>query len=559
MTLRTALFCLIILCLLAACEARTDVARSPSPQATLPPLTPTQTVIPARTPTVTVTIRPTKTSTPIPTNSSPAPLSETGPWMMFYSTNSSTGPNPIRGPILMNADGSAWEPVNLPGVSKSDQDNNLQWMGSASWSRPFIALQAFKEFDISDCGQSAPTTLDPEADMLYILKLPENKVVQTVRLLGLEALAEVQKYNCTMRKQNSEFSAPVLGVTENVTSLRWSPDGRYLVFPAAPDSPAADLYIFDTFTESVRRLTTRQNNPRILSWSWDGQYVLYEGVKKFEYFNTRTLESKGVYAVTIAGTDRFLFKPDFVPRVEGWLSMTTGIVNDGFCDPTIKCGSHLRIVDLATGTNEVIYNNPEVRINIYADPFSHHILVKDPPVESSARKETTPSPGASTLESTERRLGLFRLDLGMRTMQPIIEGEVPYPIWDEELDAFLLVEYEKNPQHTKHVSQLYYDRDQGYRIIKLDNRPYLSPDWRWMIKPAGQEWFMRDMYDRRIQKVSGPDGNWSPDSSAYVEIVYQDQLKEWWLMVYRQRNYWRPVLARRISTGAVWGWVWIQP
>ncbi len=50
-------------------------------------------------------------------------------------------------------------------------------------------------------------------------------------------------------------------------TLAWSPDGRFLAYVAATDGPSADIYVYDTQTSEVRRITDGPNQPELLGWS----------------------------------------------------------------------------------------------------------------------------------------------------------------------------------------------------------------------------------------------------------------------------------------------------
>ena len=63
----------------------------------------------------------------------------------------------------------------------------------------------------------------------------------------------------------------------------WSPDGRWLAFNAAIDGPSADVYVYDTSTNSIERLTDGPDQSVDLVWSPDSAYIVH-GVADSLYY-----------------------------------------------------------------------------------------------------------------------------------------------------------------------------------------------------------------------------------------------------------------------------------
>lgn len=95
------------------------------------------------------------------------------------------------------------------------------------------------------------------ADLNYqiaILKLPGFQVVRTFSLLGGEARQAVRQEWTRLQSKDGGFPV-VFGVARDTSKSRWSPDGRYLAFSAAMEGPEADIYLYDSRTNGLRRLT----------------------------------------------------------------------------------------------------------------------------------------------------------------------------------------------------------------------------------------------------------------------------------------------------------------
>ena len=64
----------------------------------------------------------------------------------------------------------------------------------------------------------------------------------------------------------------------NYDMVAWQPgEGRLLAFVGAMDGPTADLYVYDTRTKEITRLTNGPSQALAPTWSPDGQYVLHFG------------------------------------------------------------------------------------------------------------------------------------------------------------------------------------------------------------------------------------------------------------------------------------------
>ncbi len=83
-----------------------------------------------------------------------------------------------------------------------------------------------------------------------------------------------------IRKQMAETGPgnlphPVRAVTRP-DILAWSPDGRYLAFISAASGPAADLYLYDTRADQVRRMTSALYQAAAPVWSPDGLWIVFD-------------------------------------------------------------------------------------------------------------------------------------------------------------------------------------------------------------------------------------------------------------------------------------------
>ncbi|MFN2297831.1 MAG: hypothetical protein ACK2UB_03210, partial [Anaerolineales bacterium] len=58
-------------------------------------------------------------------------------------------------------------------------------------------------------------------------------------------------------------------------NVQWSPDSRYLAFPAMIDGNSTDIYVYDVPSEQIRRKDDSTLNVAALEWSPDGKWILF--------------------------------------------------------------------------------------------------------------------------------------------------------------------------------------------------------------------------------------------------------------------------------------------
>lgn len=61
----------------------------------------------------------------------------------------------------------------------------------------------------------------------------------------------------------------------------WSPNSHYFAFASAHEGLSADLYIFDTHTLTLTRLTDGPTQIGDIQWSPDSQWIIHQGVENF--------------------------------------------------------------------------------------------------------------------------------------------------------------------------------------------------------------------------------------------------------------------------------------
>ena len=488
-----------------------------------------------------VSATPTSTPTlgPPPPTLVPEPISTSGPWLLLSGGTTYTGAMPVIDPVIINFDGTGWEYLNIPHPPDIEPNERHWWYGDFPPNIPYIAIRGYASEYYLNCVKDAisPTTQGQFDYYLYIIKLPENKVVNKFRLLGLQAEAQILKDNCTLK---GDDAPTVWGVTSLSINVSWSPDGRLMAFSAAPDGPSADLYLYDTQTDTFRRLTHHQNNPHVLGWSPDGKTIIYQAVSEVTSFKDQILKSSGLYAVSISGTDRLLYKTKKTHAGLQWLSQSHFIITDALCTMWTNedCKGRVLLFDLSNGKSEEIFEGDLLMFRFSADPINHLLLLSHP---------TLP--------------GLLYFDLETRSLNPVpLEEGFPFPYWDAKLQLFRYKDNDFDPPYTQHNTLLRFSKADGFIVEKVDNMPDHSPDGRWKVITEEEKKFIQDAQGRNIQELSkGGSCGWSPNSSTYIQLIEKPEEAATWVMVYQKENNWQPIVTRKIPEGYLMWCKWISP
>ncbi len=242
------------------------------PTDTVPPVTPTEGTEPG-------------VETPV---SIPANLNETGPWLLV-ETN--------QGLWASNADGSGMGQL-------TDTDY---------WNRN---LNAAVQPGGNKVVFLSPTNFDLNHMSLNLLSLPEGTVT---RITDLTSPATESYVNATP----GDFEMSALEAVRDEHNYAWSPDGTRLAFVGLMDGPSAEIYIYNTLTEQVKRVSTDDAQNYWPSWSPDGETLLYLGT---DFFGVGAgFDTTGVWSARGDGSNvTWLYVPEGgSEEIAGWLDNTT--------------------------------------------------------------------------------------------------------------------------------------------------------------------------------------------------------------------------------------------
>lgn len=342
---RIATAALLLLC--AACAAETpslpgtptlDSAASSTTGSQLPSaipsVTPIQlpTVIPTSTPRPTATSRPLPSATPDPS----LPLSDEPPWRFSVTPD---------GVAVSNPDGSGqrllvpYQPLLFEGEAYDI------WfaaeVGSDGWAAVRIASVA-----------------DDHADpRLFVFHLPDLSPVAEFHLLAPEL--RPMRYNGYDNIAGPEWTDDVpLAVREFSSSgMTWSEAGNRLAFVAAIDGPSADLYLYETSSGDLRRLTDGPNQPKLAGWSPDGRVLLHHEIADLWIGDGSSFTNLGLWAAATDGSgSRRILAAGQPVIVLGWTSPSRFLVThyDSGARPKPLVG--LELIDLDRGRVQTYFD-----------------------------------------------------------------------------------------------------------------------------------------------------------------------------------------------------------
>ena len=155
--------------------------------------------------------------------------------------------------------------------------------------------------------------------------------------------------------------------TDNVNwwEIKWSPNGRYLAFPAALEGDSSDLYIYDSGGGNIRRLTTGPDHVGPIWWSPDGSTIIMSEISKdggYPYVSS-------VWAVSLRDGDiKLLYSLDdpYPQGLLGWLDNDRFITFGGtsLANALDLPAIDLRLVDKVTGKVTLLFNGGVMMVSL---------------------------------------------------------------------------------------------------------------------------------------------------------------------------------------------------
>jgi len=287
------------------------------------------------------------TNTP-DTNSSPTPT-------LVLPTNTKIPPantNKLgtEGPWLLMQTGQGLWAANPDGSAVTQLSDEDYWHADlADAIQPRGNLIAF----------ISPGSYDFHHMALNLLSLPDGKVTKITDLTTPETEAYTE-----LNPGDPGFAA--LRAIAEQRSLAWSPDGTRLAFVGLMDGPSAEIYLYETASGHIQRVSRDDAQNFRPSWSPDGKSLLYFGTDSFGTgagYNT-----SGVWSARGDGTNvTWLYVPKGgAEELVGWLDNTTAVLATW----TAVCGSErLRLFDIVS--TKTVMLEEECFISATANSWQH--------------------------------------------------------------------------------------------------------------------------------------------------------------------------------------------
>jgi WD40 repeat protein len=283
-----------------------------------------------------------------------------------------------------------------------------------------------------------------------------------------------------------------------IYSAAWSPDSRYLAFAGEMDGPSSDLYVYDLYDQSIRRLSSGPKNivsvgDPAVRWSPDGKWIVYTSSYRVDEGTTVS-----VYA---ARPDASAFRefPGEVSGVGGWISPSSFVLyNSGN-----GIGGYGRVLaDLESGSTASIWPCPSADWAL--DPERMEILVYQ-----QYGIPDWPGCGTAGLYLKSLRTGAVRLLTAINCAEDCSESGVLFLGQGERRYLFI-----RNGVGTHAVAA-----DGKITLIQdADFSPVVSPDRQWVAFSGGGLRLMDaggEFSDWLDGKTTGT-VNWRPDSKGFL-------------------------------------------
>ncbi len=131
-----------------------------------------------------------------------------------------------------------------------------------------------------------------------------------------------------------------------IENLAWSPDGRYLAFAGQMDGLSSDLYVYDTRSRKIERLSDGFEQIHSITWSPDGKWIVHSSANMIgmgiEYkFHAAALDGSAMKSL-----------PSSVTDIRGWLTPSIYLYSDA---ANGRGHYNLRSFDLQSGSIQTFW------------------------------------------------------------------------------------------------------------------------------------------------------------------------------------------------------------
>jgi WD40 repeat protein len=393
--------------------------------------------------------------TPVSENLMDEPLTEEGPWLIYRSGDHS------ETLFLINANGTGREIVEIPKVLENSK------------LLPSHNSDYFAIYQYSDEATEV---------VIYIFHAPEIKIVETIDLVSYPGLI------------GSDASHALHTGTEHVFwyyEPAWSPDGRYLAFLGAIDGPSSDVYVYDTVTDHVQRLTSGENHAANLKWSPDSLWIVHSEVESFDMGCCDV----ATWAVSTNGEVILNLYEPLCDQILAWIDSSTFMSTDR----TLTANRDVRIVDLHQG--QISYPFKGWFTNVAFDPIQF-ILLLDPRPEYS--------------DTPDYPQGIYFLSAASPSLM-MLESEYRGWLWNTHFKRIISEDLECEEGTIAALLE-----DGTYECIEKHPMDLLwSPSGEWGVPRETKNKIYDENYTliRNFMNAQAEEFLWSPDSTGLFLIA----------------------------------------
>jgi hypothetical protein len=486
------------------------------------------TPLPTRVPTETLTATPTASQTPVPHLLSPQ-----GPWLLYLHNI----PRPAMMDIsevpaefvLLNQDGSGRTAITLA----CSADANTFFMeggGSANYMVQYAGglylftpsettgmilrgmnlgyLTCRKNFNRAEEGglltgfYMAASDVSPE---LILYELPGGKIRERFPLVRCPKDTDL----CEKFRSNW----PEMMTQQPV----WSPNGRYLAFIAILDATSSDLFVYDTQDGNLRRLTHGPDWVGPIEWSPDGtQIIMQEILNDGEFlFDPYSKPPSSVWSISVSTNEsKYLYSTGDAYTIQNillWPDDKHFIAYEGFLVNADQARD-LRLVDLETGTNRILFSGVFVMISF--DPV-HEVFV----IYEQNTENCLPS-------------SICLVSMKDGTIRPLenLPDYLSFPDWDENTGLFVSdSDCENDPQSLQafnYQGTLRCVPKPTPTSVPLETASYPAPNGQWNL--SVKDGLLLETKDKPAVQLSQQTASnvvWCPDSSCFFFFMQQPDQK----------------------------------
>jgi hypothetical protein len=305
---------------------------------------------------------------------------------------------------------------------------------------------------------------------------------------------------------------------------QWSPNGRYLSFVAIMDATSSDLFVYDTQTGNLRRLTNDPDWVGPIEWSPNGTHIIMQELlndREF-LFDPNSKPPSSVWSVSVSTNEiKQLYSTGEDPRwhhILLWLDDHRFIAYDGSLIDADQA-RNLRLVDMENGSSRILFGG--VFIGISFDPVHEVFALYEQNTDYCL-------PSSICLVSMT--------DSAIRPLD-VDPYSFSFPWWDENRGLFVSDSDCKNdPQSLQALNY------QGaFRCVpkpgstptatliptQLETASYPAPDRQWRVSVKDGLWLESTGKPAvQISQQVVSDVIWCPDSSCFFFFV-PEQNQTW--------------------------------